>query len=119
MIMKEQTIQTQNAEAKKKPGKIYRFFTGDWMIEGIEKQLGFIFFVFVIFCGIIFWSLMVESRLVQVVDNTHIIDSLEIARDQKALDLLGLDSRGSVEALLKKNDSKLKAPVRPAIIIEE
>lgn len=117
--MENNTIQTQKAEETKKTGRIYRFFTGDWMIEGIERQLGFIFFVFVIFCGIIFWSLMVESRLVQVVENTHIIDSLGIARDQKALDLLGLDSRGSVEELLEKNNSKLKAPVLPPIVIEE
>lgn len=96
------------------------FFSGDFILtRGLDRQLGFIFFIFVIFCCIIFWSLMVESKLVKVAENEKKIKSLVISRDQLAIDLLGLDRRGCVEELLRRNNSKLVAPVEPAKVIEE
>ena len=100
--------------------RLVNLFSGDFIItRGLDRQLGFVFFIFVMFIGLIFWSILVESRLVKVEENNRKIESLTISRDQRAVELLGIDRRSCVENLLKKNNSTLMAPTEPPTIIEE
>lgn len=95
--------------------KIGRFFSGDAIINRfLEKQLFFVFFIFVLICGFISWSLYVESRLVQVEKNEKVLEELEIHYHQKTLELVGMNNRSKVESLLKQHKSTLHPPVVPA-----
>lgn len=104
----------------KAKNKLLNFFSGDFIItRGLDRQLGFVFFIFVIFICVIFWSILVESRLVKVEENNRKIESLTISRDQRTVELLGIDRRSCVEDLLKKNNSTLVPPTEPARTIED
>ena len=103
-----------------KRSRIMEFLSGDFIVNrGLDRHIGFVFYIFALVCLAMFWSLMVESRLIKVRDNAKIIESLEIARDQRAIELLGIDHCARVEELLKKNHSTLTAPTVPPVIIED
>ena len=93
-------------------------FSGDFVLrKGLERNMGFVFYIFVIFCASICWSLYVEDTLVKVERNSKTIESLEIHYRQISVDLVGLDQRTRIEKMLEQCHSTLKAPEHPAKII--
>ena len=98
--------------------KVIGFLSGDKLIEwGVDRQLGFIFYVFAIICISIAWSLMVEQNLVQVQKNERALQELRISYQQRTLDLVGMNNRTKVDGLLKAQGSKLHAPQEPPRLI--
>lgn len=118
--------QDQNQDQRRKKGRLRRIFdkvvsylSGDKLIEwGVDRQLGFIFFVFLIICASIAWSLMVEQNLVKVQKNERALQELRISYQQRTLDLVGMNNRTRIDGLLKASGSKLHAPVKPPKRIE-
>ena len=99
--------------------KVISYLSGDKLIEwGVDRQLGFIFYIFVIICVSITWSLMVERNLVQVQKNEKTLQELRISYQQRTLDLVGMNNRTKIDGMLKASGSKLHAPVDPPKRIE-
>lgn len=107
--------------SKAKEGFTKRFkdiFSGDIIIrKGVDHKMGFIFYIFVIFCTSITWSLYVEKTLVKVERNSKTIEALEVHYRQISVDLVGIDQRTKIERMLNECHSALKAPSEPAKII--
>ena len=107
-------------KAKNITRRFISLFSGDFIISrGLDKHIWVAVYVFVLFSIAITWSLTVESALVKVRKNEKTIEALNIAKDQRAIELLSLDRRSTLEELLQKNHSTLKAPGTPATILEE
>jgi len=93
-------------------------FSGDIILrKGVNHKMGFIVYIFVIFCAIITWSLYVEKMLVKVERNAKELDALKIHYRQISVDLVGIDQRTKVERMLENCHSTLKSPAEPARII--
>ena len=102
--------------------KVIGFLSGDKLIEwGVDRQLGFIFYVFAIICVSIAWSLMVERNLVQVQKNERALQELRISYQQRTLDLVGMNNRTKIDGMLQAQGSKLHAPQTPPkrIVLEK
>lgn len=94
-------------------------FSGDIILKkGFDRQMPFVAYIFVLFCIIIAWSLYVEKKMVQVERNAKVIESLEVSSHQRDIELVGMDQRTKIEAMLQKSNSKLEPPVEPAKIIK-
>ena len=59
-----------------------------------------------------------EQNLVKVQKNERVLQELRISYQQRTLDLVGMNNRSKIDALLKANGSKLHAPVEPPKRIE-
>ena len=94
--------------------KLVSYLSGDKLIEwGVDRQLGFIFYIFLIICASIAWSLMVEQDLVKVQKNEKALQELRISYQQRTLDLVGMNNRTRIDAMLRQNGSALHAPAEP------
>ena len=99
--------------------KLISYISGDKLIEwGVDRQLGFISYIFLLICISIAWSLMVEQNLVKVQKNEKILQELRISYQQRTLDLVGMNNRTKIDGMLKASGSKLHAPVEPPKRIE-
>ena len=108
------------SKAKNITRKFVNFFSGDFILNRkLDRHIWFVIYVFVLVSATIAWRLTVESALVKVRHNEQTIEALNIARDQRAVELLSLDRRSTLEDLLKKNRSTLKAPETPAVVLGE
>ena len=94
--------------------KLISDLSGDVLIRrGVDRQLGFIFYIFAIVCITITWSLMVEQNLVKVQKNEKELQELRISYQQRTLDLVGMNNRTKLDRMLKAAGSKLEAPTEP------
>lgn len=94
------------------------FLSGDLLLrKRVDHNMGFAFYVFLLFSAIIAWSLQVEKKLVKVEQNARTIEALEISYHQRSIELVSLDQRTKIESMLNDCNSKLKAPVEPAKVI--
>ena len=94
--------------------KLISYLSGDKLIEwGVDRQLGFIFYIFAIICISIGWSLLVEQSLVKVQKNERELQELRISHQQRTLDLVGTNNRSKIDGMLKVCESKLHAPQDP------
>ena len=101
--------------------KLIGYLSGDVLIRrGVDRQLGFIFYIFVLVCLTITWSLLVEQNLVKVQKNEKELQELRISYQQRTLDLVGMNNRTRIDAMLRNGGSKLHAPTDPPkrIVIE-
>ena len=119
MTKREKDPNQKKGRIKRFMDKLISYLSGDKLIQwGVDRQLGFIFFVFVIICASIAWSLMVEQNLVRVQKNEKTLQELRISYQQRTLDLVGMNNRTRINGLLKASGSKLHAPVEPPKRIE-
>ena len=119
MTKREKDPNQKKGRIKRFMDKVISYLSGDKLIQwGVDRQLGFIFFVFVIICVSIAWSLMVEQNLVKVQKNEKTLQELRISYQQRTLDLVGMNNRTRIDGLLKASGSKLHAPVEPPKRIE-
>jgi len=109
----------QGKRFKKVQKGVLDFASGDFLIKKeVDRQLGFIFYVFCCVCLFIMWSLTVESQLARIQDNEKVIADLKINYQQRTLDLVGMNNRSKVDNLLIKNNSTLHGPVDPPTVIK-
>ena len=119
MTKREKDPNQKKGRIKRFMDKVISYLSGDKLIQwGVDRQLGFIFYVFVIICITIAWSLMVEQNLVKVQKNEKILQELRISYQQRTLDLVGMNNRTKIDGMLKASGSKLHAPVEPPKRIE-
>lgn len=98
--------------------KMIGLFNGDTIIiRGIERNMGLVFYIFVLLCAIISWSLYVEKQLVKVEHNKELIEALEVSSHQRNIELVSLDQRTKIERMLAEHGSALKAPEEPATVV--
>ena len=94
--------------------KVVSYLSGDKLIEwGVDRQLGFFFYLFALVCLTIAWSLMVEQNLVAVQKNEKELQELRISYQQHTLDLVGMNNRTRIDGMLKASGSQLHAPQTP------
>ena len=119
MAKREKDPNKKKGRIKRLVDKAVSYLSGDKLIEwGVDRQLGFIFYIFLIICASIAWSLMVEQDLVRVQKNEKTLQELRISYQQRTLDLVGMNNRTRIDGLLKASGSKLHAPVEPPKRIE-
>ena len=119
MTKREKDPNKKKGRFKRLVDKVISYLSGDKLIEwGVDRQLGFIFYIFIIICVSIAWSLMVEQDLVRVQKNERTLQELRISYQQRTLDLVGMNNRTRIDRLLKASGSKLHAPVEPPKRIE-
>ena len=119
MAKREKDPNKKKSRFKRLVDKVVSYLSGDKLIEwGVDRQLGFIFYIFLIICASIAWSLMVEQDLVKVQKNEKTLQELRISYQQRTLDLVGMNNRTRIDGLLKASGSKLHAPVEPPKRIE-
>ncbi len=119
MAKREKDPNKKKGRIKRLVDKVVSYLSGDKLIEwGVDRQLGFIFYIFLIICASIAWSLMVEQDLVRVQKNEKTLQELRISYQQRTLDLVGMNNRTRIDGLLKASGSKLHAPVEPPKRIE-
>lgn len=99
--------------------KAASYLSGDKLIDwGVDRQLGFITYIFAIVCLFIAWSLMVERNLVQVQKNEKTLQELRISYQQRTLDIVGMNNRTKIDGMLKARGSALHAPTVPPKRVE-
>jgi len=104
---------------KKAVSKVTDFVSGDIVMRrGFDKQVGFMFYCFVLICAIITWSLIAENDLVKVKTNEKTIEELRISYQQMELDYIGMNNRTRIDKMLEGYGSSLHAPVTPPQVIE-
>lgn len=119
MAKREKDPNKKKGRFKRLVDKVVSYLSGDKLIEwGVDRQLGFIFYIFLIICASIAWSLMVEQDLVKVQKNEKALQELRISYQQRTLDLVGMNNRTRIDGLLKASGSRLHAPVEPPKRIE-
>ena len=104
---------------RKVADRAVKFMSGDILIErGIDRQLGFVAYVFALVILFITWNLTVESKLSKVQDNEKVIQELRIGYQQRTLELVGMNNRTKIDRMLSGYNSKLHAPTVPPGRIE-
>ena len=94
--------------------KAARLLSGDFLIEkGVDRQLGFVAYVFVLVILFITWNLSVEARLSKVQDNEKVIKELRISYQQRTLELVGMNNRTKIDRMLVECKSDLHSPKVP------
>ena len=107
-------------------GKALSWFTGLFGGEniakkGVDRQILFIFFCFILISLYLMWGLWVEDRMALIDKNEKRIEELQIEFHEKDLQLTGLDQRTRIEKmLLSGGNTSLHAPQDPPqrIVIE-
>ena len=94
--------------------KTTSLFSGSFILKRrLDRFIWIVIYVFILIVLFISWNLYIESRLVRIEKNSAIIKDLEISRQQRSLDLVGIDNRVKVEKILQGFGSKLHAPTDP------
>lgn len=97
-------------------------FGGEYIAKkGVDRQILFIFFCFILVSLYLMWGLWVEDRMALINKNDQMIEELQIEFHEKDLMLTGLDQRTRIEKMLVgSGNTKLHAPQDPPkrIVIE-
>lgn len=83
-----------------------------------DRLLPFILYFCILGWLSIWISYNSEQALVQVEENRKELESLKITHAQKTCEYAGLDRISTIEELLIRNGSQVKAPEKPADIIK-
>lgn len=98
------------------------FFGGGLITKrGMDRQLQFIFFCFLLISVYLIWGLWVEDRMAAINKNEKVLEELKIEYHEKDLRLTGLDQRTRIEKMLVgSGNTTLHAPKDPPkrIVIE-
>ena len=83
-----------------------------------DRLLPYILYFFILGWFSIWISYKSEQTMTQVEKNKKELESLKIYHAQKTCEFVGLDRISTIEQLLIDNNSKVKAPQKPANIIK-
>lgn len=84
----------------------------------VDRLLPYILYLFVLGCISIWMSYHAEQTMLKVEKNNEIIRTLKIYNAQKTYELVGLDRIATVEKMLEEAGSKVKAPEKPADVLD-
>jgi hypothetical protein len=85
----------------------------------IDRLFPFILYAFILGWASIWMSYKMEQTMIQVERNKVELENLKIHHAQKTCEYAGLERISTIEAMLEKKGSEVKAPVKPADIIKE
>ena len=92
---------------------------GDLLIRmRVDKALPYILYAFLLGCISIWMSYRTEQTMLKVQRNKETIKTLKIYNAQMTYELVGLDRRSTVEAMLEAMGSDVQAPQKPADILK-
>ena len=94
------------------------FFRGEQLIKMMSKQMGFIITIFITIVVLIIWNMKVEEEMVKSERLLEEVENLKVQYTHKNIELISIDKRTKIEEMLKSSHSTLKAPTKPAQIIE-
>ena len=81
---------------------------------GVDRELLFIFFCFILISLQLMWGLWSEARMFEIGKNEEMLKELKIEYNEKNLTLTGLDQRTKIEAMLSgSGNTALHAPLDP------
>lgn len=83
----------------------------------VDKLFPYILYLFFLGCISIWMSYKAEQTMLKVQNNNQTIRTLKIYNAQKTYEIVGLDRIATVEDMLEKAGSKVKAPEKPATVI--
>ncbi len=84
----------------------------------VDRLLPYILYLFVLGCISIWMSYHAEQTMLKVEKNNEIIRTLKIYNAQKTYELVGLDRIATVEKMLEEAGSQVKAPEKPADVLD-
>ena len=83
----------------------------------VDKLLPYILYLFFLGCISIWMSYHTEQTMLKVQKNNETIRTLKIYHAQKTYEIVGLDRIATVEMMLEKAGSDVKAPEKPADVL--
>ena len=84
----------------------------------VDKLFPYILYLFLLGCISIWMSYHAEQTMLKVQKNNETIRTLKIYNAQKTYEIVGLDRIATIEKMLEESGSKVKAPEKPADVIE-
>ena len=108
---------------KKVGGAIKEFFIalgrGELLTRmRVDKLFPYILYLFFLGCISIWMSYKAEQAMLTVERNNQTIRTLKIYNAQKTYEIVGLVRIATIEEMLQKAGSEVKAPEKPATIIK-
>ena len=94
------------------------FFRGERLIRIMSKQMTFILTIFITVICLIIWNMKVEEEMVKSENLLEEVEDLKIQYTHKNIELISLNKRTTIEEMLERSRSTLKAPVKPAQIVD-
>ena len=94
------------------------FFRGERLIRIMSKQMTFILTIFITVICLIIWNMKVEEEMVKSENLLEEVEDLKIQYTHKNIELISLNKRTTIEEMLERSVSTLKAPVKPAQIVD-
>lgn len=94
------------------------FFRGEQLIRIMSKQMTFILTIFITVICLIIWNMKVEEEMVKSENLLEEVENLKIQYTHKNIELISLNKRTTIEEMLERSGSTLKAPVKPAQIVD-
>ena len=94
------------------------FFRGERLIRIMSKQMTFILTIFITVICLIIWNMKVEEEMVKSENLLEEVEDLKIQYTHKNIELISLNKRTTIEEMRERRGSTLKAPVKPAQIVD-
>ena len=92
---------------------------GDLLLRmRVDKALPYILYGFLLGCISIWMSYKTEQTMLKVQKNNETLKTLKIQNAQMTYELVGLDRLSTVENMLDRMGSNIKAPSKPADILK-
>jgi len=92
---------------------------GEFLLRlNIGRYLGQIAWTFFLFTMAILLSFLVDKTLTRVEKNRQLLKELSIERTEKQYELIMLNRRSTVSAILEAQGSAVKEPEKPATVLE-
>ncbi len=93
--------------------------SGDILLRArMDRLFPYILYAFVLAWLSIWMSYKMEQTMVRAEKTEEKLEALKIYHAQKTCEYVGLDRISTVETMLKEKKSEVKAPEKPAYIIE-
>lgn len=94
------------------------FFRGERLIRIMSKQMTFILTIFITVICLIIWNMKVEEEMVKSENLLEEVENLKIQYTHKNIEFISLNKRTTIEEMLERSGSTLKAPTKPAQIVD-
>ncbi len=92
--------------------------SGDILLQmRVDRLFPYIFYLFVLGTVNIWLIFEMEQTMVKAEANSRELETLKIYHAQKTCEYVSMDRISTVEAMLEKSKSEVKAPQKPADII--
>ncbi len=94
--------------------------SGDILLRlRMDRLFPYIFYLFILGWVSILLSYKIEQTMIQAERNDKELEALRIYHAQKTCEYVGLDRISTIEAMLVKQASGVKAPEKPADVLKK